>query len=258
MEEQVIGILAALDTLVEDPEVEEQRKGSKWKIRHALGPGALFMVAALISLCLLLLIVAAYNIFGKSVPQVAHMIAIILALVSQLCVLLYFVAQIWDGLKRLWNPEENFLDPWRWNVVYEARHLNCLVKYDDDALTFVAGRLGKERDHMRARLGALIGAVEKTGFLTIAAVIVSTYLALTDTPLVYPVEAFSGWWYVMIVLMGLLVFAMFAVNAIQELDLRAHLTRVAIGRKKAQGKNKEELRDAHFDADGQPGKEASV
>lgn len=152
LEEQVIGILAALDTLVEDPEVEEQRKGSKWKIRHALGPGTLFMVAALISLCLLLLIVAAYNFSGKSVPQVAHVIAIILALVSQLCVLLYFVAQIWDGLKRLWNPKKFINDPWRRSVVYEARHLNGLVKYDDDALTFVAGRLGKERDHMRARL----------------------------------------------------------------------------------------------------------
>ena len=93
--------------------------------------------------------------------------ALLLALLAQITGVLNQLSFVYEGIKIFRAPARHFLEPVTESSAKDYKLAESFSRFTETQLFYAKERLSLESSHMKARVGMLVGAVEKVGIVPV-------------------------------------------------------------------------------------------
>jgi len=156
-----------------------------------------------------------------------------LILLAEIIFLLYSIAQLVPELRKMRDPERDFIKPHAERFNDEIDLISDLVSsHPSQHLAFAANSFSLLAEQLKARISLLVGAIDKVGLIPLG---VTTYISWPKIPKEIVVFGRAEW--VLAVLILLYLFALRMNLVAQWLERRALIFRMAAEKKRRSEEN---------------------
>jgi len=158
---------------------------------------------------------------------------LIMIMLAEFIFLAYSIAQLIPELRKMRDPERDFISPHAERFNDEIDLISDLASsHPSQHLTFAANSFSLLAEQLRARISLLVGAIDKVGLIPLG---VTTYISWAKIPKEIVVFGRAEWVLAVLILLYLLALRMNLVA--QWLERRAVIFRMAAEQKRRSEKN---------------------